>query len=84
MKYYLIIEPDEDGDPAGIVDEKRFQEILTERADHPPLTFKQYMEHSDPNYWEDRDWFACQVIPIAIQPVEVVTRLEVVAGGSPE
>ena len=81
MKYYLIIEPDEDGNPATIVDEKRFNEILEERADCPPLSFKKYQENSDSNYWNEEAWFACQVIPISIAPVETITKLQIVAKG---
>lgn len=81
MKYYLFIRPDEDGNPARIVDEERFLEILEEHADNPPISFAEYQKHTNPNYWKDGQWFAVRVIPISIAPIQTITKLGIVAEG---
>jgi hypothetical protein len=78
MKYYLIIEPDEDGNPQQIVDEKEMEEIMVERRNDPIVTWKEYMSSRDPNYWQERSWFVAEVLPVKLKPKTIIETLEII------
>jgi hypothetical protein len=53
-KKYLLVQPNEDGNPLSFLDEQQLQRILDNPESYGITDFRNQLPlNEDPNYWED-------------------------------
>ncbi len=72
MKYYIILEPNEDGNPHMIFDETKLSEILESRSDGDVVSFKEFLEKQDTNYWEEGAFFIAEIVPVKVRQIKTL------------
>lgn len=64
MKYYLLLTPDEDGNPLTFLDEEELREFLADPLEYAGVEkFLTRLDENgtDPNYWNDGEGMLLEV-----------------------
>lgn len=83
-KHYLLIQPDEDGNPIRWLSETDVADLEQLMRDHSIERFlnnwPKYSDGSfktDPNYWEEGDAMLMEAKLLKVKPVEVVKKWKI-------
>ena len=78
MKKYILIQPDEDGNPITWLQSEELENIHDFMIDYG---IKKFLDHlpaeQDPQYWEDGEAMLLEVEIKQIVPVKVVEKYEI-------
>ncbi len=80
MSKYLLLIPDEDGNPLRWLDSEEVKNIEQLKEDYGIerfLTQEDLNKEDDPNSWEEGDAMLLEIKIKKVVPVEVVTKYEV-------
>ncbi len=78
MKRYILIQPDEDGNPIRWLSEAEVKDIKQLMEDYGVDKFiTSVPEPSDPNYWDERTAMLLEVEIKDVVPVKVVEQYEI-------
>jgi hypothetical protein len=71
-KCFIILKPDEDGNPVRIFPETELAEMLEDYSDGKAVTINYVLENTDPNYWDEEEFFVAEIIPVKLKKVSTL------------
>lgn len=77
MSKYILIQPDEDGNPITWLDDNEVEDLIQLKEDYGVKEFLTKLpENKDPNYWEEGQVLLLEVEIKKVVPVKVVEKYE--------
>ena len=77
MKKYILIQPNEDGNPIYWLEDKEIEDIMELKEDYGIKRFLEKVpENSNPNDWEEGDALLLEVEIKVPKPVKIVEKYE--------
>lgn len=77
MSKYLLIQPDEDGNPITVLDAEETKDINQFKKDYGIEKFlDDWPEETDPNYWNEGEALLLEARVVKVKPVKIIEGWE--------